>query len=137
VEVRFPIAWPDEGPDRRELTAVFVGGAIGAVVRAELEEHLVHGAGGWPWATFLVNLAGAALLGWVLAREARGRLRSSHTRPFVGAGMCGALTTFSTFQLELYTLLDGGHAATAAGYAAASIVLGLVAVRAGATVGRR
>ncbi len=129
MEVRFPIAWPDEGPDRRELVAVYLGGCAGAVLRAEIATGLTHGAGAWPWATFLVNVAGAFLLGLLIALESAGRLGSPHLRPLLGAGLCGALTTFSTFQLELWTLFDGGHAGLAVGYAAASLAAGYAAVR--------
>jgi CrcB protein len=129
VEVRFPIAWPDEGPDRRELAAVYLGGCVGAVLRAEIATHLAHGAGSWPWATFLVNVAGAFVLGLLIALEGAGRLGSPHLRPLLGAGFCGALTTFSTFQLELFKLLDGGHIGLAVGYAAASLAAGYAAVR--------
>lgn len=129
MEVRFPIAWPDEGPDRRELAAVYAGGCVGALMRAEVATQLHASAGAWPWATFLVNVAGAFVLGLLLALETAGRLGSPHLRPLIGAGLCGALTTFSTFQLELFTLLDGGHAGLALGYAAASLGAGLAAVR--------
>jgi fluoride ion exporter CrcB/FEX len=56
--------------------------------------------------TFTVNLAGALILGWlVIARE--------RWRPLVGTGFCGALTTFSTFQVQLVQLGDDGHVALA------------------------
>src|SRR5215212_675225 len=53
-------------PDLRELTAVFAGGCIGALARTGLAEALPHARGAWPWATFAVNVAGAALLGWAV-----------------------------------------------------------------------
>ena len=49
--------------DRRELAAIFLGGAIGALARYGLAETLPHDAGSWPWATFAVNLTGAFALG--------------------------------------------------------------------------
>jgi CrcB protein len=114
---------------RIDLIAVFAGGMAGTLARAGLGEIWPLGDGGWPWATFVVNLAGAALLGWAMvALPARGP-----ARPFVGTGVCGALTTFSTFQLQLYDLVDGGHAGRAASYALASLAGGLVLIE----VGRR
>jgi CrcB protein len=107
----------------REPVAVFAGGCVGALARAGLAEALPPGAGGWPWGTFVANLAGAFVLGWVAAILHRGRRRA-----FLATGFCGALTTFSTFQLELFELLDRDRVAVAAGYAAASVVLGLYAV---------
>lgn len=114
--------------DRRELTAIFAGGFIGAVARAELSDALPHAAGAWPWATFLVNLVGAALLGYFTTRLQERLPLSSYRRPFLGTGICGALTTFSTLQLELVTMLDEGRGGLAAAYASASIVGGFAAV---------
>jgi CrcB protein len=108
--------------------AIFVGGALGALARAGLDEALPARAGVWPWATFLVNVAGAALLGWTVTRLAERLPPSRYRRPFLATGLCGALTTFSTLQLELVRLLDDGHAALAVGYAAASLAAGFAAV---------
>jgi CrcB protein len=111
--------------NRADLVAVFAGGMLGTLARAALGEAWAHDPGSWPWSTFLVNLAGAALLGWAtVALPARGP-----ARPLVGTGVCGALTTFSTFQLELYEQVDGGHVGLAAAYLAASLVGGLAAIR--------
>jgi len=49
----------------RELAAIYAGGVIGALGRVGLSEALPHGADAWPWATFAVNMLGAALLGWL------------------------------------------------------------------------
>ena len=106
--------------DPRELAAVFAGGAVGALARALLEDALPHDPGAWPWATFAVNVAGSALLGWIVAGERHHRL--------LGTGLCGALTTFSTFQLELLDMADAGRPLLALGYAAASVAAGLAAV---------
>jgi fluoride exporter len=107
----------------REPVAVFAGGCLGALARAGLAELLPPAAGGWPWATFVANLAGAFVLGWVAAVVHRGRRRA-----FLATGVCGALTTFSGLQLELLELLDRGRLGAAAGYAGASLALGLWAV---------
>jgi len=120
------------GPDVRELTAIFAGGVLGAIARVALVEAFPHARGAWPWTTFAVNLAGALLLGWAVTRLPAG----SYRRPFVGIGICGALTTFSTMQLELLRMLDAGSAALALGYAAASLTLGLAAVRLGIALTR-
>lgn len=119
--------------DRSELAAVFAGGFAGAVARALVGEGLPQTGGGWPWATFAVNLAGALVLGWVAARLAP----ASYARPLLATGFCGALTTFSTMQLELLEMLDGEHYALATGYAGASVAGGLLAVALGSAAAAR
>ena len=109
----------------RELGSVFIGGVAGALARSGVAEALPHDPRHWPWATLLVNVAGAFVLGLVAARGAR--------RALVGQGFCGALTTFSAFQLELLRMLDDGRIGLALAYAGASLALGVAA----AELGRR
>ena len=123
--------------DRRELAAIFLGGVIGALVRLGLVEALPPVPGEWPWATFIVNIVGAFLLGYFVTRLQERLPLSAYRRPFLGTGLCGALTTFSTMQLELLRMLDGSHIGLAAGYAAASIVAGFLAVAAATNLVRR
>ncbi|HEX4804639.1 MAG TPA: fluoride efflux transporter CrcB [Conexibacter sp.] len=118
--------------DRRELAAIFAGGTLGALARVGLGQAFPHAAGAWPWATFAVNLAGAWLLGWSVVRLPA----AGYGRPFVGIGVCGALTTFATLQLELLRMLDGGRWALALGYAAASLAGGIAAARLGIAAAR-
>jgi CrcB protein len=120
-----------------ELLAVFAGGFLGAVARAELDAGIDLAPGHWPWATFIVNISGAFLLGYFAARV---RLRLplvAHHRAFLEVGFCGALTTFSTMQLELLDMLDTNRVGLAAAYAAASIVFGYLAVGAATRLVRR
>jgi CrcB protein len=114
--------------DRRELAAVFCGGIVGALARFGLLEALPHAPGEWPWATFVVNLAGAFALGYFTTRLQERLPLSAYRRPFLGTGLCGALTTFSTMQLELLDMLDAHRAGLAALYAVASIGCGFLAV---------
>ena len=116
--------------DRRELAAIFFGGAIGALARYGLAEALPHDAGSWPWATFAVNVAGALALGYLTTRLQERLPPSAYRRPLLGTGLCGALTTFSTMQVELLSMLDDGRTGLAAGYATASIAAGVLAVTA-------
>jgi CrcB protein len=114
---------------RQECTlaaAVFAGGCLGALARAELATALPDATHGWPWGTFAANLAGTALLAFFATRM-HGRLPpSTHRHGFVGTGVCGALTTFSTLQIELVRLAHHGHLALAAAYLATTIALGLL-----------
>jgi fluoride exporter len=114
--------------DRRELAAVFCGGIVGALMRYGLLEALPHARGEWPWATFTVNVAGAFALGYFTTRLQERLPLSAYRRPFLGTGFCGALTTFSTMQLELVDMLDAHRAGLAGLYAVSSIGLGFFAV---------
>jgi fluoride exporter len=116
----------------RTTSALFAGGFLGAVLRVEVAELAPVHAGAWPWATFTVNVAGAFVLGWIMVTTAAGGVR----RPLFGAGFCGALTTFSTVQVELLGMLDRGDLSLAAGYALASVAAGLVGVRAATGLAR-
>jgi fluoride exporter len=121
----------------RELAAIFTGGFIGAIARAGTAEWLPHDPGAWPWSTFAVNVAGAFLLGYLVTRLQERLPLSSYRRPLLGTGFCGALTTFSTMQVELLTMLDAGRPGLAAGYAAASVAAGFLAVLVATNVVRR
>ena len=123
--------------DRRELVAIFVGGFIGALLRAELVELLPHARDEWPWATFIVNIAGAFALGYFATRLQERLPLSAYRRPLLGTGLCGALTTFSTMQLELVRMLEEGHDALALAYATTSIAAGFIAVAVATNAVRR
>lgn len=118
--------------DPRELAAIFTGGVVGALARAGLAEAVPHGARSWPWATFAVNVLGAFLLGYFVTRLHERLPTSSYQRPFLGTGLCGALTTFSTVQVELYAMLQARQWGLAIGYALATVLASFVAL-AGAT----
>jgi CrcB protein len=122
--------------DRRELAAIFVGGAIGALARYGVTRALPHDPGSWPWATFCVNVAGALTLGYLTTRLQERLPPSAYRRPLLGTGLCGALTTFSTVQVELLQMLDDGRGGLAAAYAAASIAAGVLAIAAATNVVR-
>ena len=81
-------------------------------------------------------MAGALLLGYFFARF-REHPRERLAHPFLSIGICGTLTTFSTMQLELYELLDGGHLGLAAAYCAATIAAGYLCVRLGIVLASR
>jgi fluoride exporter len=117
--------------------SILSGGAVGALTRAGVAEAFPHAPGAWPWATFGVNLAGAALLAWLTTRLAEMVAPTRYWRLLIGTGFCGALTTFSTFQVETITLADHGHAGLAFGYAAASIAAGMGVAIAATVVARR
>ncbi len=128
---------PRSHPARRLLLAVAAGGVAGGLCRAGLEKALPVGAHGWPWATFVVNVAGTFLLGYLATRLQERLPPSTYKRPLLGTGFCGALTTFSTLQLETIELVRDGRAVVAAAYLVASIVAGLLAVHVATAATRR
>lgn len=107
--------------------AVFVGGFVGALARAGLLELWPVTVGHWPWATFTANIAGCAALAWLITHQGVNGWSSARLA-LLGTGFCGALTTFSTIQIEIYELVDLGDIELAAAYALASVGLGLLAV---------
>ena len=123
--------------DRREIAAIFAGGALGTLARAALAEAFPHAATAWPWPTFVVNIVAAFLLGYFVTRLQERLPLSSYRRPLLGTGLCGGLSTFSTMQVEILKML-GAHAWwLAAGYSAASIVAGYATIHLATAMARR
>lgn len=122
--------------DLRRLAVIYAGGMIGALLRVSLSEAVPHTSGEWPWATFAVNMIGALLIGYFVARL-HDHPEDSLAHPFLTTGICGTLTTFSTLQLELFQMVDTGHVLLAGFYVAATIAAGFLFVRAGMALERR
>jgi fluoride exporter len=132
---RIRVALPK--PDRREIAAIFAGGALGTLARAALAEAFPHSATAWPWPTFSVNIVAAFLLGYFVTRLQERLPLSSYRRPLLGTGLCGGLSTFSTMQLEIVKMLEAHAWGLAAGYSAASIVAGYAAIQVATAMVRR
>lgn len=113
------------------ILAVLLGGAIGAPLRY-LTDVFVQSRhdSDFPWGTFTVNVVGSLVLG-VTAATVVELGSASWVLAFVGTGICGALTTFSTFGYETVRLLDEGSVLAAAANSIASIVVGLGACAGG------
>jgi CrcB protein len=105
------------------LLAIFAGGTIGGAVRL-LTDRAISAEGGFPLDTFLVNVAGAALLGFLLPRLLI-HARHDALIGFVAVGLLGSLTTFSTMAVESALLADDGRWALGAAYVGASVLAGL------------
>jgi CrcB protein len=118
------------------LAAIYLGGVLGALARVGLAAAVPHGSGEWPWATFAANMLGALLLGYFIARL-RDHPEDSLTHPFLTTGICGTFTTFSTLQLELFEMVNGGHLALAAAYIAVTILAGFAFARIGIALEHR
>jgi CrcB protein len=124
------------GFELRRLAAIYFGGVLGALARVGLAQATLHGPGGWPWGTFAVNMLGALALGYFFARLGD-HPEESLTHPFLTTGICGTLTTFSTVQLELFEMVDGGRLALALAYLGVTLAAGFACVRAGIALERR
>src|ERR1051326_556129 len=117
--------------------AVAVGGVLGAEARFGLGVALPHGAGGWPWWTLLINVSGCLLIGVLMVTITE--LTSPHRliRPFLGVGVLGGYTTFSTYSVEFLQLLDAGRTGPALAYLVVTPLAALAAAWAGAAPARR
>jgi fluoride exporter len=123
--------------DRREITAIFIGGALGTLARAALSEAFPLPATAWPWPIFAVNIVAAFLLGYSVTRLQERLPLSSYRRPLLGTGLCGGLSTFSTMQVEIVKMI-GAHAwGLAACYAATSVIAGYAAIHLATAMVRR
>jgi fluoride exporter len=123
--------------DRREMGAIFLGGALGAIARTAISRWFPSGDGSWPWAVFAINISGACVLGYFVTRLQERLPLSTYRRPLIGTGFCGAYTTFSTMQVELLHMLQAHHYGLAIGYAVASIACGYLAVFVATAAARR
>jgi len=120
----------------RTVALIAAGGAAGAVLRYQLGRWFPTPAPDFPTTTLALNVAGALVLGGLYAWLPRRRPHDRWRRPLLGIGMLGAFTTFSTLCTETVLLVRAHAAATAAGYVATSLAVGLVAVVAGIRIGR-
>ncbi len=109
------------------LFPVMVGGAIGAGARHLVGQILLARLGpGFPWWTLSVNIAGSLLMGLLIGWLARSG-GSDQARLFLGVGVLGGFTTFSSFSMEFWTLFERGQMAQAAAYVGASVIIGIAA----------
>ncbi|MBE9373723.1 fluoride efflux transporter CrcB [Saccharopolyspora sp. HNM0983] len=119
------------------LLAISLGGGLGSLARYGFSVLLPAAPGGFPWATLSVNLLGCLFMGvlMVLITE----VWSAHRllRPFLGVGVLGGFTTFSTYAVEVHQQLLSGTALAAFGYLTGTVLGALLAVLAGAWSARR
>jgi fluoride exporter len=126
---------------RRELTmarlavlaVIAAGGVAGALARYGLGLAFPHAPAAFPWATFGINTSGCLLIGFLMVCSDQ-----FHThrlvRPFVGVGLLGGFTTFSTHIVEAQQAVDAGAARLAVAYLAGTLLAALAAVWAGSAL---
>lgn len=114
------------------LLFVALGGAIGAVARYGVSVGVGRWLGtGFPWGTFIVNVAGSFILGALIELMALRLSLSQEWRALLTVGVMGAFTTFSTFSMDSVVLVERKEHALAILYVAGSVVLALAAFFAG------
>jgi fluoride exporter len=106
------------------LILVFIGGGLGATARfgVGLIVHARNWSESFPWHTWLINVVGSFVLGVIVGMCAE----RPQWKLFLGVGLCGGFTTFSTFSVETLELLRVNRIGAAVGYVIGSVVTGVV-----------
>jgi fluoride exporter len=128
---RRPRSW-----DPAVLAAIAAGGVLGAETRYGLSVLIPHRPGQWPMATWLINVSGCFLIGILMVVITE--LTSPHRliRPFLGVGILGGYTTFSTAMVDVQQMALAGHGGAALGYLIATVTAAVAATFAGVTLTR-
>jgi CrcB protein len=121
----------------KALILIFFGGGVGSLLR--------YGLGRWinntiisefPYGTFVVNLAGCFLIGFIMFSTELDKEHVQQWRLLLATGLCGGFTTFSSFSIENVQLINDGRAMTALLYVFASVCMGLLATYLGLLAGK-
>jgi fluoride exporter len=118
------------------LGTIAAGGVLGAEARFGLANVLPHRAGHFPWATFVTNVSGCLLIGALMVLLTEVWAAHPLLRPFLGVGVLGGFTTFSTYTVEIQQLVAAGAARTGLLYLAGTLVAALAAVYTGMSLTR-
>jgi CrcB protein len=119
------------------LILIGLGGFAGAISRYVVDGLVSDRIGGaFPWGTLVVNASGSFVLGLLFALTAERALFPAEIRGPLLIGFIGAYTTFSTYMLESWTLIERGSYGPAIANLGGSVLIGLVAVWAGLVIGR-
>ena len=103
---------------------VFLGAGLGGVLRHGVNLAVLRLGQGFPWGTLGINVLGSVLMGVVTGWFAL-RGGSAQGRLFLATGVLGGFTTFSTFSLEAFTLIERGEAGAALAYVSISLLAGI------------
>ncbi|MFD3506539.1 fluoride efflux transporter CrcB [Nocardia sp. NPDC058666] len=122
--------------DASVLAAVSLGGGLGATARYAVGHFWPVPAGRFPWSTLTVNVLGCFAIGVLMVMITEVFEAPKLVRPFLGIGVLGGFTTFSTYSLEIRGLLDSGAIGTAVAYIGVTVFAALGAVAAGMSATR-
>jgi len=121
-----------------KIFAVAFGGAFGATARYLINiSPLADSLGKFPLHTFLINVSGSFLIGFLLVIFTDKFAENENLRLALTVGFLGAFTTFSTFELEIYELIRERFFVIAFAYFALSVLVGFVGVAAGVWLGKK
>jgi CrcB protein len=118
------------------LFVVAAGGVLGAEARYGLTVLWPRPAAGFPWATFVTNVSGCFAIGVLMVLVTETWAAHHLLRPFLGTGVLGGYTTFSTYVVDTQRLVTAGRAGTGLLYLAVTLVVALAAGYAGITLTR-
>jgi fluoride exporter len=122
--------------DPAVVAVIALGGVLGAEARYALGLALPHAPGSWPLGTLLINVSGSLALGALMVVVTE--LTSPHRllRPFLGVGVLGGYTTFSTAEVDVAQMLRAGRPLLATGYLVGTALAALLAAWLGTTLAR-
>lgn len=118
------------------VAVIAVGGVIGSLVRYRLGLWWPSAAPAFPWTTLLINVSGSLLLGALIVAITERRPTHRWVRPFVGTGILGGYTTFSTWCTDVVVLVHDDRPAFAALYLMGTLAGALLATTAGMALAR-
>lgn len=119
------------------LILIGVGGFAGAISRYLIDGFVTdRTAGSFPWGTLVVNATGSFILGLLFALTTDRAILPADIRGPLMIGFIGAYTTFSTYMLESWGLIESGSYGPAIANLGGSVVIGLAAVAVGLLLGR-
>lgn len=136
VDLHVPAQRRELRTHRAVVPVIALGGMAGASARHALELAWPPASGAVPWATLVTNVSGCLLIGLLMVHVVEGGRAHPLLRPFVGVGVLGGYTTFSTYTAQTRDLLAGGHGAVALGYLFGTLASALLAVVLGVAAGR-
>lgn len=119
------------------LLAISAGGVVGTLARYGLDTAIPHGSAEFPWSTLLINVTGCLLIGVLMGLLGRRSDPPRLARPFLGVGVLGGFTTFSTFAVQTQQLLTAHRPQLALGYLLLTVLGGALAVWVGSSAVRR
>jgi fluoride exporter len=119
---------------RPVLAAIAAGGMLGALARDGVATVWPHPASGFAWSTFVINVSGCLLIGVLMVIVTEVLPHRRLVRPFLGVGVLGGYTTFSTYIVDVHKATSAGAPWVALAYLASTLIAAILAVWAGSTV---